>query len=85
MVNNSNDCRSILTLISSNGTNVMKNKKRTNSINCVKIKGETQSSITSCFNEISQVTSLFLKILHAAVKMCVLHSRPFNMTHAKRF
>ena len=84
-----NDCRSILTLTSSDCTNVMRN----HSISCIKAKDltpETQPRITTLFKEISQVTPQPLrffkkKILHGAVEMSVLDSRPFNITHGKGF
>ncbi len=84
-----NDCRSVLAWISSNGTGVLKK----HSAGCSKTKEpplETQSRITSSFKQISQVTPNQLrfyknKILRSAVEMCVLDSRPFNITHGKGF
>ena len=84
-----NDCRSILTWTSSDGTNVMKKHL----ISCIKAKNltpKTQPRITSLFKETTQVTPQQLrffknKILHGAVEMCVLDSRPFNITHGKGF
>ncbi|CAF4712321.1 unnamed protein product [Rotaria sp. Silwood1] len=84
-----NDCHSILTWTPSDGTNVMKK----HSIACSKTKEpspQTQPRITSSFKETSQVTHSQLhffqqKILRGAVEMCVLDSRPFNITHGKGF
>jgi hypothetical protein len=63
------------------------------SVACAKAKElppQTQPRITSIFKGTSQLTSKQLrlfknKILRGAVEMCVLDSRPFNITHGKGF
>jgi hypothetical protein len=84
-----NDCHSVLGWIASDGTNVMKK----HSVACSKTNEpspQTQPRITSSFKETSAVAPgqfrfYKKKILRSAVQMCILDSRPFNITHGSGF